>query len=190
MKKLFLSTTLIIVFAGYTAYFRMTGISAVSPLPLNGQNPSSAPLPAVTSSEPIPPPALPTPVQDPSPVLPASSSEPVPPPPTPVPFVPASSAAPQGMYKDGVYTGVSADAYYGNVQVKVTIQNGKIADVQFLDYPRDRSTSLRISNTAMPLLRSEAIQAQSAPVDMVSGATEISGAFNQSFASALVSARN
>jgi uncharacterized protein with FMN-binding domain len=94
------------------------------------------------------------------------------------------------MYKDGVYTGVSADAYYGNVQVKVTIQNGKIADVQFLDYPRDRSTSLRISNTAMPLLRSEAIQAQSAPVDMVSGATEISGAFNQSFASALVSARN
>jgi uncharacterized protein with FMN-binding domain len=94
------------------------------------------------------------------------------------------------MYKDGTYTGVSADAYYGNVQVQAIIQNGKLADVQFLDYPRDRSTSLRISSEAMPYLKSEAIQAQSAPVDIVSGATEISGAFNQSLASALAAAKN
>jgi uncharacterized protein with FMN-binding domain len=94
------------------------------------------------------------------------------------------------MYRDGTYTGVSADAYYGNIQVKVIIQGGRIADVQFLDYPQDRGTSVEINQQAMPYLRSEAIQAQTAPVDGVSGATDSSGAFNQSLSSALAQARN
>lgn len=94
-----------------------------------------------------------------------------------------------GQYKDGTYTGSAADAYYGNVQVQVSIQNGLIADVVFLDYPKDRQTSLQIANYAMPILKSEAITVQSSNVDTVSGATLTSQAFVQSLASALAQAK-
>jgi uncharacterized protein with FMN-binding domain len=74
------------------------------------------------------------------------------------------------------------------VQVKVAIQNGKIADVQFLDYPQDRGHSIEINSYAIPILKSEAIQIQNSSVDIVSGATETSLAFIQSLASALAQA--
>jgi uncharacterized protein with FMN-binding domain len=90
-----------------------------------------------------------------------------------------------GRYKNGTYTGSAADAFYGNIQVQVTIIGGQIADVQFLQYPSDRRTSIEINSQAMPLLKQEAIQAQSAQVDGVSGATASSGAFIQSLQSAL-----
>ena len=88
-------------------------------------------------------------------------------------------------YKDGEYTGSVADAYYGNIQVKATIQNGKISDVQFLQYPSDRHQSVQINTSAMPILKQEAITAQSSNVDIVSGATDSSQAFIQSLAYAL-----
>jgi uncharacterized protein with FMN-binding domain len=97
-------------------------------------------------------------------------------------------AVQSGRYKDGQYIGSVADAYYGNVQVQATIQGGKIADVVFLDYPQDRDNSIRINTIAMPMLKSEAIQAQGAQVDGVSGATATSIAFMQSLASALAQA--
>lgn len=92
-------------------------------------------------------------------------------------------------YVDGSYTGSAADAYYGTVQVKTIIRSGIIADVQFLQHPSDRSTSVYINNQAMPLLTQEAIQAQSAQVSGVSGATFTSQAFQQSLASALAQAK-
>jgi uncharacterized protein with FMN-binding domain len=99
---------------------------------------------------------------------------------------PTPRSAPNGgQYRDGEYTGNVEDAYYGNVQVKVSISNGKISNVQFLDYPQDRETSVRINSRATPVLRQEAIQAQSANVDIVSGATATSEAFIQSLLSAL-----
>jgi uncharacterized protein with FMN-binding domain len=94
----------------------------------------------------------------------------------------------QGQYKDGIYTGDIVDAYYGNVQVQAVIQAGKITNVQFLDYPHDRRTSLRINKIAGPYLTTEAIQAQSAQVDLISGATLTSEAFVQSLQTALESA--
>jgi uncharacterized protein with FMN-binding domain len=108
---------------------------------------------------------------------------------------PASASVPQaspvaGAYKDGSYTGIDADAYFGKVQVKAVIQNGKLTDVQFLDYPSDRTTSKRISEQAMPVLKSEAIRAQSAQVDVVSGATQTSQGFMQSLADALSQAKS
>lgn len=104
---------------------------------------------------------------------------------------PATTPAPKpvGQYTDGSYTGSPADAYYGTVQVKAVIRNGHIADVQFLQYPSDRANSRYINSQAMPLLTQEAIQAQSAQVDGVSGATFTSQAFQQSLASALASAK-
>lgn len=94
-----------------------------------------------------------------------------------------------GLYNDGTYVGNSVDAYYGNVQVKAVISNGKLSDIVFLDYPRDRGHSIQINNYALPILKQEAIQSQSANVNTVSGATDSSGAFMDSLASALAQAK-
>lgn len=94
------------------------------------------------------------------------------------------------LYKDGIYTGTTEDAYYGNIQVQVTIVRGKITDVSFLQYPNDNNTSRFINTQAMPLLKSEAIQAQSGTVDIVSGASDSSQAFQRSLSTALQQAQS
>lgn len=92
-------------------------------------------------------------------------------------------------YKDGEYTGSSVDVFYGNVQVAAVIQGGKITDIKFLDYPQDRRTSQYISSQALPILKSEAIQNQSASINAVSGATQTSRGFIKSLGSALSQAK-
>ncbi len=104
----------------------------------------------------------------------------------------SSNAASQGTmspYKDGTYTGSAADAYYGTVDVSVAIAGGEITDVTFLQYPDSHDTSVMINQQAMPYLKQEAIQAQSAHVQIVSGATFTSEAFIQSLSSALMQAK-
>lgn len=90
-----------------------------------------------------------------------------------------------GAYKDGEYTGPVVDAFYGNIQVKAIVQNGKLSDIQFLQYPNDRETSRTINEQMMPIIREEAISAQSADVDIVSGATDSAEAFRKSLGEAL-----
>jgi uncharacterized protein with FMN-binding domain len=99
--------------------------------------------------------------------------------------VPSATSAPGSAYKDGSYTGGVADAQWGYVQVKVTIANGRMTNVQFVDYPHDRNRSIMINQYADPVLVQEAIQAQSAQVDIVTGATDTSFAFMQSLDDAL-----
>jgi uncharacterized protein with FMN-binding domain len=109
--------------------------------------------------------------------------------------VPATSGTtntpgtPGSLYKDGSYTGSVADAQWGYIQVKAIISNGKITDVQFLQYPNERNRSIMINNYADPQLTSEAIAAQSANVDIVTGATDTSQAFIQSLSDALSQAK-
>jgi uncharacterized protein with FMN-binding domain len=102
---------------------------------------------------------------------------------------PGATTTPGSLYKDGSYTGSVDDAQWGVVQVKAIITNGKITNVQFLQYPNDRSRSVYINSIADPQLTSEAIQAQSANVDIVTGATDSSLAFIQSLTDALSKAR-
>jgi uncharacterized protein with FMN-binding domain len=102
----------------------------------------------------------------------------------------ASTSQSTGQFKDGTYTGTSADAYYGYIQVKATISGGKLTDVTFLDYPSDRRESIEINSQAMPMLKQEAIQAQTAHVDGVSGATDTSAAFIESLQAALNQAKS
>jgi uncharacterized protein with FMN-binding domain len=99
------------------------------------------------------------------------------------------TAASGPLYKDGSYTGSVADAQWGVVQVEAVIKHGKITDVQFLQYPNDRNRSININSVADPQLVSEAIQAQSANVDIVTGATDSSDAFIQSLSDALSQAQ-
>ena len=110
--------------------------------------------------------------------------------PTPTPVLaPKPTPKPTGQYRDGSYTGPVADAYYGNVQIRATVSGGKLTDVAFLQYPNDRGTSRAINGQAMPYLIQEAIQAQAANVDIVSGATDTSIAFQQSLGAALAQAK-
>ncbi len=93
------------------------------------------------------------------------------------------------LYKDGTYTGSVADAQWGYIQVQAIVTNGKITNVKFLQYPSDRNRSIEINTYADPQLASEAIQAQSANVDVVTGATDSSDAFIQSLTDALSQAK-
>ena len=101
---------------------------------------------------------------------------------------PTSNSSPT--YKDGSYTGAAADAFYGNIQVQAVIRGGKIVDVVFLQRPDQADNSVAINQQADPWLKQEAIQAQSARVDIISGATDSSQAFIQSLSSALQKAQN
>ncbi len=99
--------------------------------------------------------------------------------PTPTP----SNSGPA--YKDGLYTGQDVYTQFGDVQVKVIISGGKITDVQPLQLPYDRPRSAEISQYAGPQLHDEVLQAQSAQIDSLSGATYTSYAYAQSVQAAL-----
>lgn len=126
-------------------------------------------------------------------LIPKSSADPntstFSPPSSVVPTASGPSGTPNALYKDGTYTGMVADAQWGNVQVQVVIQHGKMAEVSFLQYPNERERSVEINNFADPRLISEAIQTQTATVDAVTGATDSSEAFTQSLLDALSQAQ-
>lgn len=93
-------------------------------------------------------------------------------------------------YKNGQYTGSVTDAFYGNIQVQITISSGKMTHVTFLQSPHDQDTSVQINQEYDPVMAQEAIQAQSAQVNIVSGATQSSQAFIQSLQDALQKAKS
>ena len=108
---------------------------------------------------------------------------------TPMTNAASSSMMANGQYKNGNYTGSVADAYYGNVEVAITVSGGKLTAVKFLQTPDTHSTSIVINQQAMPYLQQEAIQAQSSNVQVISGATYTSQAFIQSLDSAIAQAK-
>jgi uncharacterized protein with FMN-binding domain len=93
--------------------------------------------------------------------------------------------ATNGRYRDGSFTGPAYDTYYGPVQVQVTVQGGRVVAVDVPVYPADRRASQRINSRALPMLESEVISAQSARVNIISGATLTSDAYLRSLNSAL-----
>ena len=98
--------------------------------------------------------------------------------------VPAAGAGGAAL-ANGTVTGQLVQTRFGPVQVQVTIAGGKISDVTALQLPNDRQRSAEISQIVEPMLRSEALTAQSAQIDLVSGATYTSDAYAQSLQSAL-----
>ncbi|MDQ6657964.1 MAG: FMN-binding protein [Actinomycetota bacterium] len=82
-------------------------------------------------------------------------------------------------------TGSAADTRWGPVQVKVTVNNGKIINVEVVEYPNGNGKDLQINAEALPILVQETLTAQSAKIDMVSGATVTSGGYVTSLQSAL-----
>jgi uncharacterized protein with FMN-binding domain len=82
-------------------------------------------------------------------------------------------------------TGAPVQQPYGTVQVAVTMKGSRITNVRPLAIPLDSGRSQEINTQAAPLLRSEVLRAQSANIDVVSGATYTSDAYAQSLQSAL-----
>lgn len=103
--------------------------------------------------------------------------------------IPNQSNNPKVSYKNGTYTGSVEDAYYGLIQVQAVIANSVIKDINFLQYPNDNRTSRSINQQALPILRQEAIQSQNSQVDVVTGASDTSPAFERSLESALAKAK-
>jgi len=83
------------------------------------------------------------------------------------------------------YDGDPVDNQYGTVQVRITVQGRHITAIDPLQMPYDRSRSQYISEQAAPYLHDEVLQAQSAQIDIVSGATYTSESYIQSLQSAL-----
>jgi uncharacterized protein with FMN-binding domain len=98
--------------------------------------------------------------------------------------------AANGAFNDGTFVGPAADAYYGIIQIGAVIQGGRVVDIKVVQYPSDRRTSVRINRIALPMLRDEAVSAQSGDVDIISGATLTSRAFIRSLGGALRQARS
>jgi len=92
-------------------------------------------------------------------------------------------------YKDGTYQGADYSSPYGDVQVSVTIQGGKITAVNFDQLTFNDAHSQEIDTAAAPQLKSQTLSAQSANIDGVSGASYTSQAYEQSLQSALDKAK-
>lgn len=97
----------------------------------------------------------------------------------------ASPPSGAGTLAAGTVDGPLINTRFGPVQVEITIANGKLTDVTALALPTDHPRSLAISQYAEPVLRSEALQAQNAQIDLISGATYTSVAYARSLQAAL-----
>ena len=96
----------------------------------------------------------------------------------PTTSVPTTGAATRTVDGDPV------DNRYGTVQVRVTLRGNRIVDVRSIQMPMGHQRSVYITDQAGPYLREEALQAQSAQIDIVSGATYTSDSYAQSLQSA------
>lgn len=81
--------------------------------------------------------------------------------------------------------GAPVDTPYGPVQVQITVRAGKIVRADAIDYPQGGGRSQEINGYAIPQLDNETVQAQSAQIDTVSGATYTSDGYRSSLQSAL-----
>ncbi|MGW6491863.1 FMN-binding protein [Streptomyces sp. NPDC055056] len=85
----------------------------------------------------------------------------------------------------GTFTGDPVDTQYGTVQVAVTLDKGKLTAVKVLQAPDQNGRDQQIASYSLPRLTQEAIGAQSAHIDAVSGASYTSQGYIQSLQSAL-----
>ncbi|MEO6019616.1 MAG: FMN-binding protein [Knoellia sp.] len=83
------------------------------------------------------------------------------------------------------YTGDAASTRYGDVQVKITVTNGKVTASTVTEVPWQDHKDQEINSQAVPILNQEAVAAQSAQIDMVSGASFTSQGYVESLQSAL-----
>ena len=103
---------------------------------------------------------------------------------------PTTTSSPQGGSSGNssnikTYTGSVAQTRWGPVQVKITVQDGKVTKVTVLQQPNGNRRDQEINDQALPILIDETVSAQNAKIDMVSGATVTSEGYLQSLQAAI-----
>jgi len=83
------------------------------------------------------------------------------------------------------YDGAAASTQFGDVQVRITVTDGKVTAAEAISYPNSNGHDQQINSYAIPVLNQEAVAAGSANISMVSGATYTSGGYVKSLQSAL-----
>jgi len=82
-------------------------------------------------------------------------------------------------------TGRVASTRWGPVQVELVLSGGAISAVDVVQYPSGNPKDAEINDYALPILTQETVDAQSADIDMVSGATVTSEGYVESLQSAI-----
>jgi uncharacterized protein with FMN-binding domain len=103
---------------------------------------------------------------------------------TPAPTKTTAAATPAA--KNGTFTGPAVFVNYGTVQVKITVTNGKITDAVAVQAPGGRND--RWTNMAVPILKQQTLNAQSANIQGASGASYTSYGWFKSLQGALADA--
>jgi uncharacterized protein with FMN-binding domain len=106
---------------------------------------------------------------------------------TPTP-TPTKTATPTPTVKSasGTFTGPVVNVNYGNVQVEITVSNGKITDARALQAPSGRND--RYTNYALPLLKQQTLAAQSTNIQGASGASYTTYGWRKSLQGAMAKA--
>ena len=103
---------------------------------------------------------------------------------TTAPATTAATTAPAAI--NGTFTGPSVFVNYGNVQVKITVVNGRITDAVAVVAPSGRND--RYTNMAVPIWKQQTLKAQSANIQGASGASYTSYGWQTSLQGALAQA--
>ncbi|MEO7058438.1 MAG: FMN-binding protein [Lapillicoccus sp.] len=174
---------LVLLFSYHTSLNSSLAISAGAPRTSGGAIPraqasSGSPSPTATPSA-APSTGTPGTTAAPSTTTPSTAPSPAPSTTAPAP-APSTAAAPSG-----TFTGDSVQTRWGDVQVAITVVDGKITQSEAVTYPQNNGRDQEINAYALPVLAQEVTQAQSAQIDAVSGATVTSDGYIQSLQSAL-----
>jgi uncharacterized protein with FMN-binding domain len=105
---------------------------------------------------------------------------------TPVQTPATTPAAPVINSINGTFTGPVVDVSYGNVQVQITVTNGKITDAQALIAPTGKND--KYTRKAMPILKQQTLAAQSTNIQGASGASYTTYGWRKSLQGAMVKA--
>ncbi|GLY00205.1 MULTISPECIES: FMN-binding protein [Actinoplanes] len=97
----------------------------------------------------------------------------------------SSTVASSGAADGDTYTGDTVQTQEGDIQVVITVADGKITSVSVPVYPSGSARHEQISGSAVPTLVEETLAAQSADIDSVSGATYTSEGYKESLQTAL-----
>lgn len=97
----------------------------------------------------------------------------------------SSSRVGSGSAATQVYAGDEVMTRYGVVQVRITVEAGRIASAEALQFPSTDRHDQMINSRAVPIYNAEAVEAQSADIDVVSGATVTWEGYTESLQAAI-----
>ncbi len=105
--------------------------------------------------------------------------------PSATPGTPSPGSSGSSASSSGTFTGQAIETQFGPVQVEITVSGGKVTKSVVTQVPWNDRRDQEINSYAVPILNDEVVQAQSAGIDMISGATYTSDGYIQSLQSAL-----